>query len=152
MFVMYHTFYFNHGFLVIILLILQGCINYGHLVWYITNSCFFLNCMHIFEIPLSVWTTLYITRSLTFLSFYMFSLFIIFTMIFRHVPVLCFCKLQRCITFKVYSLVSILRIVSRIISKISVGLKVFSSSFKVISSFTLPFRYTFSFIFSLFLT
>ena len=149
---MYHTFYFNHGFLVIIMSILQGCINSGHLVWYITNSCFFLNCIHIVEILLSVWTALCITRSVTFLSFYMFSLFIIFTMIFRHVPVLFFCKLQWCITFKVYSLVSILRIVSGIISEISVGLKSFPSLFKIISSFTLPVRYTFFFIFALFIT
>ena len=134
MFVLYHTFYFNHECLVTSLSIFQGCINSRHLVWHITNNCFLLNCMHIAEIPLFFWIVLCIMRSLTFPTFYRFSLFIIFTMIIRQIYVLFYRKISLCI-FKICSLIIVLRKVLGFVSETSVGLKIFLSLFKITFSF-----------------
>ena len=112
--------------------ILQGCNNYGHFICYVHNCFFLLNGMYIAIASPSIRKVICIVRSLTFPSLYGLFLFIVFNIIIRHVSAFWCCNVLMCFTFKISSLILILREIPRIISKYFIRLKTFSFPSKLL--------------------
>ena len=79
-------------------------------------------------------------------------MFIVFKIMIRHVSKFWRCNVLLCFTFKICSLIIILRKFPRIIFKDFIRLKTFSSLIKVTSSLIIQVRYAFFHIFTLFIT